>query len=1219
MRKHNQPSGSAVEVRNPWRRVFAVGTAALVVPATLALPVVDWSAVSGSAGGEQVAGQAPVTPTIASIALADVDEEGLADSPAADVEVPIIGDPQSDPSDQAPDVPLEESPAIGEDDTNSPARDDEGHGEGHDEGRHTHRDLGIALSPAAVIPQTDTADFGLVGITAAEAFDPNTRVVIRIREDDGWTEWAELPISEHRPDPGTEEAERARYATEPFATAGADGVQVRIDTPDGTVPADTTLKMIDNPVTEADARLGTSSLPIDSASAAAAKPRIISRAQWGANESLRRGTTSYSDTVKVAFVHHVVSSNNYSQDQAAQQMRNVYSWFTQGIGVNDFGYNFVVDRFGNIYEGRAGGIDAAVIGAHTQGFNAQSFAVSFLGNADTLNPGRSEGNRITNAFADLIAWKFAVHHVNPQSTTTLTSSGPGPGQGGTSMYWPGERVSTPTIAGHGDIGSTSCPGTFLRPVVPTLRTKVAQRQGATFFAPSISGSGMTWGTNSSIVVTPQATAASQFTMTVTSACGDLVRTVRQNSAVAGKVSVSWDGKDNAGKRVPPGRYTLSLGGSSQGEDFYPWTADVRVAPGPGSPPDPCSPPSEFTVTGTGYGHGVGLSQWGALGQAREGRTAEQILGHYYPGTRVESVATGGDLRIGLLHQVSFAQVRSEAIASAGGALEIVLGKRVIPGIPGASYNFAPSNKFVQVKVTVNGRQTTVGRAKKVTVRWAGNSDSGTTGSSATLLNVIGPGESFATPKHRYRYGTVEFTNQTTSSGRKLAVVNVLEMNEYLRGIAEVPASWPAAALDAQVIASRSYALAKFNSGVRAACNCHMDDGGGPYFDQTFSAWAVESGPSGAQWVRAVERTSTTANTGSAVTYQGDPIPAFYTAATGGRTSSSAEVWGGAGYPWARGVDDRWSLTVEGNPYRTWSVTASQSRMNQIFGVNDIMTISVSAKMGSDSARTITAKTYDGRTASISATSFRSALGLRSTYITQIAADKVTAEPPANLSVSASLIRRPNGAIKEGSTITLAGRVKPMSSGLVVQRQVRWGSMPWQNRERVAPDSTGKYRFTLPNIGPAGTTYFWRTMVYDGATLVGASPERKGTVRASASASPTPAPTTPAPTTPAPTTPRSDLTVSLIKRPGGKITSGSTVTLRGRISDMRPGLLVTRQVSWDGVGWRSRDVVKPGANGRFRFKVPDVAPAGRTYAWRVVVSNGPKPLAISPERSATVVR
>jgi len=1160
-------------------RFLALSTAVLVVPATLALPVVDLSRlIPGD--------REPITPTVSSMALAEVDPQGLADSPPPELEVPIAGDPTG-------------------------------------ETLHTHREEDSPLAPAAVIARTATADFGLMGVTAAEPFDPDTRIVVRIREAGEWTPWAELPISEHFPDPGTDEAERARFASEPLVTTGADGVQVRIDTPDGTIPSDTEVTLIDNPVTDEDAVLGTRSLPVDSAGAAAAQPRIISRAEWGANESLRRGTTSYSDQVKVAFVHHVVSSNDYTQAQAAQQMRNVYSWFTQGVGVNDFGYNFVVDRFGNIYEGRAGGIDKAVNGAHTQGFNSQSFAVSFLGNADTLDPKKAEAAQIENAFAALIAWKFAVHHVDPKATTVLTSAGPGPVGSGTSMYWPGEKVSTPTIAGHGDIGNTSCPGTFLRPVVPGLRSMVADRQGGSFYAPTVTGSGTGWGSGTPIVVTPTTTAAADLRLTIASACGDVVRTISASNSAAGPLALSWNGLTDKGKRVPPGRYNVTVAGTVGGEKAYDWTGYVRIITSPGSPPDPCSPPSEFTVSGTGYGHGVGLSQWGALGQAREGRTTTEILRHYYPGTSVDTLPEPEDLRIGLLHQASFAQVRTETIDGGGGGLEITIGSNVFSGAAGANDRLEPSDKYVRVIQSLGGEQTTLGRANRVTLRWSGTSDPGGAGAAPTLLNVIGPGESFASPRHRYRYGIVEVEPVSTSGGQRLAVVNVLDMDSYLRGIAEVPANWPAPALQAQVIASRAYAMAKYRGGTRSACLCHMDDGGGPYYDQTFHAWHVESGTYGAQWVRAVRDTR-----GQTVTYGGVPIPAFYTAATGGRTQSSSEVWGGAGYPWSVSVDDRWSLSVEGNPYESWTVTASQSRMAQIFGVSDIMTIDVAPAKPSGAAASLIATTYDGRTASVSGTAFRSALGLRSTYISSVLGDQPATTPnpgtqEPTIDATVSLVRRPLGTIVEGSTALLKGRVKPkggaeLPTSIAVQRQVRWGSLGWQNRERVSPDSSGRFSFELPNIAPAGMTYYWRVLVYQGTSLITMSAEKKGTIKA-APAAESPADDARPDDPPATSDPgvSTGIKVSLQRRPTGPITAGSTAVLRGRVTPKTADVVLQRQVTWDGVTWQDRETDTPGANGRFQFTMPGIAPAGRRYSWRVLAIVDGEVVAVSPTRSGTV--
>lgn len=1172
-------------------RIIAVATAALVIPATLALPVVDFSRVLP---GERDA----ITPTVASMALAEVDPQGLADSPPPELEVPIVGDPGSDTL-------------------------------------HTHRDTSIPLEPAAVTVRTATEDFGLMGITATEPFDPDTRIVVRIRENGQWTPWSELPISEHRPDPGTDEADRARYATEPLVTTGADGVQVRMDTPDGDVPAGTEVMLIDNPLTPDDARIGTQSLPLATAGAAVSQPRIISRAEWGANEALRRGTTTYSSELRVAFVHHVVSSNNYTEAQAAQQMRNVYSWFTQGIGVNDFGYNFVVDRFGNIYEGRAGGIDRIVNGAHTQGFNSQSFAVSFLGNADTLNPGATERNRIVNAMADLIAWKFSIHHVNPLATTTLTSAGPGPVGRGTSRYWPGEQVSSPTIAGHGDIGNTSCPGTFLRPIVPRMRQMVADRLGGTIFMPTVTGSGAAWGSGTPIVVTPTTTAAADLRMTVTSACGTEVRRITASNTSRGPLPLSWNGLDDSGTRVPPGRYTLTVSGTVGGERVHDWTGVVRIATAPGAPADPCAPPAQFTVTGTGYGHGVGLSQWGALGQAREGRTAEQILSHYYPGTNVQTMAEPDDVRIGLLHQVPFAQMRTETLtggqlSTAGGGIEFTIGRNVISGAPGANYRFALSDGFVRVTQSLGGEQTILGRARVVTVRWSGTSDAGGAGTQASLLNVIGPGDSFASPRHRYRYGIVEVAPVSGSGGQSLSVVNVLDMDSYLRGIAEVPANWPQAALQAQVIASRAYALAKYRAGTRAACLCHMDDGRGPYFDQTFHAWHVETGNFGANWVRAV-----TESRNRVVTYAGAPIPAFYTAATGGRTQSSSAVWGGAGFPWSVSVDDRWSLSVE-HPYRTWNVTVSQAQMAQIFGVTDITTISVTPSRESGAAASLVATTADGRTASVSGTAFRSALmridgigvRMRSTYISSVRGDQ-PASNPSNppvvsdpvISATVTMIRRPLGAIPAGSTAFLRGRVQPangaaLPSNLVVQRQVRWGTQGWQNRERVSPGADGRYEFALPNISPAGTTYFWRVLVFQGATLIATSGQRQATIVPARTNTPAPAPTPAPPRTDSPSA-SSGLTMTMVRRPTGALRAGSTAVLSGRLTPNRAGVVLQRQVTWDGVGWQARETTTARPNGTYRFEMPNLAPAGRTYRWRVVALVDGAVVATSPTRVATI--
>ena len=951
---------------------------------------------------------------------------------------------------------------------------------------HDHDSIHGRLRAAAALPATDVAPFGLVGVTAAEAFDPGTRVVVRVRQDGAWTDWMQVPVSEHMPDPGSEEYERARFGTEPLVASEADGVQVRVDTPSGEVPMDTRLVMIDNPVRPEDADLGHESAPASSAQAVANRPRIITRAEWGADESLKRGTVSYSPRIKVAFVHHVVSSNDYTEAEAAQQMRNVYSWFTEGIQVNDFGYNFMVDRFGRIYEGRAGGVELAVIGAHTAGFNAETFAVSFLGNADTLNPTQEEGQRIADAISRLIAWKLDLNKVNPRGSAVLTSAGPGPGSGTTSMYYAGEKVRIKTVSGHGDIGSTSCPGDFLRPAVMPMRSRAAEMMGTTFFRPLLVGSGQPWGAEQPMTLRVPTTGAVKLKADIFSACGDRVRTLRGESREAGTLDLRWDRRDDGNKAVPPGNYTVSITGTAGGEALTPWNGAVRIASSADAPVDPCSPPEAFTVVGSGYGHGVGLSQWGAYAMALDGWDAKRIVTHYYPGIEVGQQRDDVDVRVALIQQESKVHARAEALDS-GGSLEVTFSGKSVLVPDGDHLVFTPQGRYVTVSTVAGSRETRLGRGTLVTLRWSGTRDPGGAGAAPAVLNLTGPGESLSTSGHRYRYGIVELATVPTSQGRRLNAINVLRVqDEYLNGIAEVVPTWPQAALRAQVIASRSYALAKVAAGVDEDCLCHMDDGDGPRYDQTFRGYAVETGEGGDNWVKAVRATE-----GETALWKGRPIPAFYTAATGGRTTSAADAWGGEGYPWSQSVEDKWSLNAPDNPYREWTVVASQQRMNEIFGINDIVSIRVSATYDSGSARTVTATASSGSPASVSGSAFRSALGLRSTYLTDILSKgTVPDDPPPTGKVTLAVT--PSGDIPEGTQARLYGRVEDMRPGLVVQRQVQWSGVDWQNRERVTPGSDGRYSFTV-TVTPKGMTYSWRVVVYEGSTVVAISPVRTATV------------------------------------------------------------------------------------------------------------------------------
>jgi len=197
------------------------------------------------------------------------------------------------------------------------------------------------------------------------------------------------------------------------------------------------------------------------------KPAIITREQWGADESLRTSGPVYTGPIKVGFVHHTASTNSYTADTAAAQVRALYAYFTLSLGYSDIAYNFFVDRFGRLYEGRAGGMDKNVLGGHTAGFNQNTFAVSALGNFDVYKPTSSEGSAMATAIARLMAWKLALNHADPTGTATLVSNS----GAGTSKYAPGETATVPVISGHRDIGLTACPGQYLETYVPSIRTQ----------------------------------------------------------------------------------------------------------------------------------------------------------------------------------------------------------------------------------------------------------------------------------------------------------------------------------------------------------------------------------------------------------------------------------------------------------------------------------------------------------------------------------------------------------------------------------------------------------------------------------------------------------------------------------------------------------------------------------------------------------------------------
>jgi N-acetylmuramoyl-L-alanine amidase-like protein len=194
-------------------------------------------------------------------------------------------------------------------------------------------------------------------------------------------------------------------------------------------------------------------------------PAIVTRDQWGATLEdggcPPRTGPSYGE-VDAAVIHHTVSANDYTPEEAPGIVLGICRFHRNANGWNDIGYNFLIDRFGTIYEGRAGGVGAAVVGAHAQGFNSQTFGTASIG-THTVE-GITEAAK--SAFAHLLAWKLSLHGTIAAGKTRLISGG-----GSANKYPAGKRIRVKRVFGHGRVGLTACPGAALKHQIKEIRQR----------------------------------------------------------------------------------------------------------------------------------------------------------------------------------------------------------------------------------------------------------------------------------------------------------------------------------------------------------------------------------------------------------------------------------------------------------------------------------------------------------------------------------------------------------------------------------------------------------------------------------------------------------------------------------------------------------------------------------------------------------------------------
>ena len=454
-------------------------------------------------------------------------------------------------------------------------------------------DESVAVTGAVTV---DTGmGFTMLGVTCAPpARSGAVTVLLRTSEDgQAWSRWYDVELERV-----AEEGGPAQTCTEPIWTgagryvqlaarqAGADPTpsllrDVRVVAINTTEDADTASALAGVVRRAAAAVAGIDLTP--PAGAMTAKPRIVTREQWGANESWRSGSPTYT-SVKMAFIHHTDSGNAYKAAEAPAIVRGVYAYHTKAMHWSDVGYNFLIDRYGVIYEGRYGGMTRGVSGAQVLGFNTGSTGVSIIGTFTSSTP----PSATVTSLERLLEWKLDVHHIDPQGTATLVC---GYGQ----KYATGQRVKFPAIAGHRDANYTDCPGGRLYSQLPNVRKVVARTGQPKIYGfitgdPSISpnGDGVQDKVTIGFTVSQQAT----WKVEIRNGAGRLVRDMAGEGKV---VELTWAGRDDAGDPLPDGPYTLQADATSAAGVARSATASVRldtVTPkveSGGASPDPFSP------------------------------------------------------------------------------------------------------------------------------------------------------------------------------------------------------------------------------------------------------------------------------------------------------------------------------------------------------------------------------------------------------------------------------------------------------------------------------------------------------------------------------------------------------------------------------------------------------------------------------------------------------
>ena len=368
--------------------------------------------------------------------------------------------------------------------------------------------LGTARTPAAV---TSAKQFDLVGVH----WRGSGRVAFRTGRAGAWSPWrAAAPETEDRPDRGSPERSRRGWTVgNPWWAPGSTRLEVR------TVGQVTRVRawFVRSPA---------ASVPIRQV-AFTGSPKIVPRSGWRADEKIVRSAPRYAPVLRFAVVHHTAGSSSYRPEESAAIVRGIELYHVKANGWNDIGYNFLVDRYGQVFEGRGGGMQRNVIGAHAAGFNSGSVGIAVLGSYS----GKAPTPEAESALAKLLAWRLDVGHVDPASSAMIESAG--------------RPALLKAVSGHRDAGSTACPGNALYARLGQLREVALTTGLPKLYDPRLAGRLGRFVRFSARLSQPLA-----WTVTVNGPDG---ARVADRSGTGDRISWFWDSSG-----FKPGRYTWTM-------------------------------------------------------------------------------------------------------------------------------------------------------------------------------------------------------------------------------------------------------------------------------------------------------------------------------------------------------------------------------------------------------------------------------------------------------------------------------------------------------------------------------------------------------------------------------------------------------------------------------------------------------------------------------------